>query len=276
MQDNQHLFPIAIFAGRGQFPKILIDDCVKKNRQFTLFLLNQENYEIDYSSYNPHTISYGEVERFLDILRKNNTKNIVFIGGVTKPNFSSLKVDKKGTILLAKIIANKILGDDAVLRTVINFFEKEGLKFLRIDEILDCVFSSKSTVTKILPSQQNIIDIEIGIKAIKYFSKFDVGQSVVVTQKQIIAVEALEGTDEMIKRCKDLKIQYLENSVLIKMKKSFQTSKADLPSIGVDTIINCHQAKIAGIAIQANSTIVLNKQAVIDRADQLGLFLTVI
>lgn len=276
MRDNQNLFPIAIFAGRGQFPKILIDDCIKKNRQFILFLLNQENYEIDYSDYHPNVISYGEVEKFLSILKQNNIRNIVFIGGVTKPNFSSLKVDKKGAILLAKIIANKILGDDAVLRTVINFFEKEGLNFLRIDEILDCVFSSKSTVTKIVPSQQNMIDIEIGIKAIKYFSKFDVGQSVVVTQKQIIAVEALEGTDEMIKRCKELKIQYLENSVLIKMKKSFQTSKADLPSIGVDTIINCHQAKIAGIAIQANSTIVLNKEAVIDSANQLGLFLTII
>lgn len=276
MLDNQHLFPIAIFAGRGQFPKILIDECIKKNRQFVLFLLNQENYEIDYSSYQPNVISYGEVERFLSILKQNNIKNIVFIGGVTKPNFSSLKVDKKGTILLAKIIANKILGDDAVLKTVINFFEKEGLKFLRIDEILDCVFSSRSTVTKIIPSQQNMVDIEIGIKAIKHFSKFDVGQSVVVAQKQIIAVEALEGTDEMIKRCKDLKIQYLENSVLIKMKKSSQTSKADLPSIGVDTIINCHQAKMAGIAIQANSTLVLNKQAVIDSANQLGLFLTII
>jgi DUF1009 family protein len=122
MQGNSNLFPIAIFAGRGQLPKILIDDCLKRNRDFVLFLLLGENYDIDYSQYNPTTIGYGEVEKFLKKIHDEKINHLVFIGAVTKPNFSSLKVDKKGAILLAKIIANKILGDDAYLRTVINFF----------------------------------------------------------------------------------------------------------------------------------------------------------
>ena len=219
MQDNSNLFPIAIFAGRGQLPKILIEDCLKKNRRFIVFLLVGEHYEIDYSQYNPTLIGYGEVEKFFDQLHRHNIKHLVFIGAVNKPNFSSLRVDKKGAILLSKIIANKILGDDAVLRTVVKFFEKEGLTILRIDELLDCIISTKSTITKILPTPQNLIDIEIGSKAIRHFSKFDVGQSIVVSQKQIIAVEAVEGTDSMIKRCGDLNIDFAKNAVLIKMKK---------------------------------------------------------
>jgi len=275
MQDN-FLQPLAIFAGRGKLPKMLIEDCQKKGRKFRVFLLEGEVYEIDYSAFDPMKLGYGEVEKFLAEIKKNEIKNLVFIGGVTKPNFSSLKVDKRGAILLAKILANKILGDDAVLRTVVNFFEKEGLKILRIDQLLDCVVSARSTLTKLHPSKENLEDIALGVKAIKSFSQFDVGQGVVVAQKQIIAVEALEGTDEMIARCKNLPTDYKKSAVLIKMKKRGQSSKADLPTIGVETIKNCAASGIQGIAIQANSTLFLQKEESIKIADELGLFLTVI
>lgn len=267
---------IAIFAGRGMMPKILIDDCLKKNRKFLLFTLASEVYEIDYSAYNPTALAYGEVEKFLSILYKNQIRNIVFIGGVTKPNFTGLKVDKKGAILLAKIIANKILGDDAVLKTVINFFEKEGLRFLKIDQLLDCVFSSKGVVSDLAPSALNLIDIEIGIKAIKVFSKFDVGQAMVVAQKQIIAVEALEGTDAMIERCKNLRGDFIKDAVLIKMKKTNQSIKADLPTIGLETLKNALESQIRGLVIQANSTIVVDKQQVLKYVNDHKMFLKVV
>lgn len=275
MQGN-NLEPIAIFAGRGSLPQMLIDDCKKNGRRFFVFLLEGEKYEVDYSAYNPVTVGYGEVEKFLSAVHKNSIQNLVFVGGVTKPNFSSLKVDKRGAILLAKILANKILGDDAVLRTVIKFLEKEGLKIVRIDQLLDCMVSEKSTLTKLYPTAENLEDISLGAKAIKSFAPFDVGQSLVIAQKQIIAVEALEGTDEMIKRCRDLKVDYKQKAVLLKMKKPNQSMKADLPTIGVDTIKNCFDSGICGIAIQANSTLVLQKAEVIKTADELGLFLTVI
>ncbi len=271
MQDS-----IAIFAGRGILPKMLIDDCLKKGRHFILFLLEGEKYEMDYSPFHPTTIAYGEVEKFLKILHENKVKNLVFVGGVTKPNFSALKVDKKGAILLAKIVANKILGDDSVLRTVMKFLEKEGLRFVAIDELLDCVVSKKVVLTRLQPNKENLDDIELGVKAIKSFSQFDVGQSVIVAQKQIIAVEALEGTDAMIARCSGLNVEYKKKAVLVKMKKRNQSAKADLPTIGVTTVKNCAANGIVGIAIQANSTLVLNKEEVVKTADDLGLFIAVI
>lgn len=274
--ESDPLPAIAIFAGRGSLPKMLIEDCQKKGRRFILFLLASENYEIDYSDFNPVNIPYGAMEKFLDTVRKNEIKNLVFIGAVNKPNFSTLKVDKKGALLLAKILANKLLGDDAVLSAVIKFFEKEGFNILRIDELLDCVVSTKSTLTKAHPDQENLEDIALGVKAIKSFSEFDVGQSLVIAQKQIVAVEALEGTDAMIKRCGGFKVDYKKKAVLLKMKKRGQSMKADLPTIGVATIENCFESGIAGIAIQANSTLVLEKDEVIKKADELGLFLTVI
>lgn len=274
MRDN--IEPIAIIAGRGNLPKMLMEECQKKGRKFLLFLLESEKYKIDYSAFSPVKLRYGAIEFFLETVKKEKIQNLVLVGAVTKPNFSEIKVDKKGTILLAKILTNKILGDDTVLKTVINFFEKEGLKIIPIDQLLDCMVSRKSTLTKLQPSQENLADIALGIKAIKAFSHFDVGQSVVLAQKQIIAVEALEGTDAMIKRCRDLPVDYKKNAVLVKMKKLGQSTKADLPTIGIETIRNCHLCGVAGIAIQANSTLVLQKEEVIKLADQLGIFIIVV
>lgn len=278
MQDKKlkNKSTLAIFAGRGSLPEILIKDCEQKGREFVLFLLESEEYENDYSKYNPTKLPYGAVGKFLEILHQKEAKDLIFVGAVNKPSFSTLKVDKKGAVLVAKILANKILGDDAVLRAVVKFFEKEGLNILRVDEMLDCVVSKKGVLTKKHPEKDSLFDISLGVKAIKSFSQFDVGQSLVIAQKQIIAVEAIEGTDEMIKRCKNLEVEYKQSAVLVKMKKYKQSMKADMPTIGVKTIENCFAAGIAGIAIQANSTLVLDKEEVIQKADELGLFLTVI
>lgn len=104
-------------------------------------------------------------------------------------------------------------------------------------------------------------------------SQFDIGQSLIVAQKQIIAVEAAEGTDAMIKRCGDLNISFKKDAILVKMKKLNQSGKADLPTIGADTIKNCKLNGITGIAIQAGATLIIDKDEVIKLADQSEIFL---
>ncbi len=272
--NNQE--PIAIFAGRGVLPQMLIENCQKNNRKFLLFLLESENYDIDYSALSPIKLPYGNVANFLEILHKNDIKNIIFIGAVNKPNFHSIKVDKKGAILLAKILASKILGDDAVLRTVIGFFEKEGFKILKIEDILNDIVAKKSVLTKLQPTVANLADIELAKRAIRAMSEFDIGQGMIVAQKQVIAVEAVEGTDAMIARCGNLNIEFKKDAILVKMKKFRQSLKADLPAIGLDTIKNCHINGIKGIAIQSGATLIISKEEVIKLADDIGIFIIAI
>lgn len=266
---------LAIFAGRGNLPKILIAECLKNKQEFCLFLLEGEHYQNDYNQYNPITVPYGAIEKFLAIIEEKQIKEIIFIGAVNKPNFSNLKVDKTGAILLAKILANKILGDDAVLKTVLNFFATKGLKILQIDDLLDCVINKPENLTLIKPSLEQIHNIKIANKAICTFSKFDIGQAVIISQRQIIAVEAVEGTDAMIERCKTLPINYNEGGILVKMKKRNQSTKADLPTIGITTIKQCYEAKLSGIAIEAKSTLLLEKEEAIKLSNELGLFISV-
>ena len=274
MLDNQKT--LAIIAGRGNLPALIIEECQKKQQKFVLLLLETEKYEVDYSLYQPIYITYGEVEKLLAIFALHKVNAVVMAGAVNKPSFSQLKVDKTGSFLLAKILANKILGDDAVLKTVINFFLQHKIEVLKISQVLDCLVNQQGVLTIAKPNKQHLLDIELGKNAIKHFSTFDVGQGVVVAQKQIIAVEAVEGTDAMIARCQNLSISYGKQAVLIKMAKQKQSQKADLPTIGPNTIYNLANAGFAGLAIELNKTIILQKNETINLANQLGLFILVV
>jgi DUF1009 family protein len=272
--NNQYLNQtIAIIAGRGLLPKLLIESFEKKGQKFLLFLLDSENYEIDYSAFNPIILPYGNISAILEIINHNKIKYLVLVGAVNKPNFSTIKADKKGGLLISQILAKKILGDDTVLQTVINFFEKEGLTILTLDQLLEDIASKVGILTELAPSQEDQQNIEIAIEAIKTMSCLDVGQAVIVAQKQIIGVEAIEGTDNLIARCAKLEVGFKKDAILVKLKKLGQTNKADLPVIGISTVKNCHEAGIKGIAIQAKATLIINKAEVIKLASELGIFI---
>lgn len=276
LKKSQNKQKIGIIAGRGDLPKMLIKKLLEEKREFQIFLLKSENYKEDYSSYSPVEIEYGQVGYLINYLKENKIPELVFIGSVNKPNFSTLKLDRLGKVLVAKILANKILGDDAVLRTVVKFCEKNGVKVTPINQLLDCMIDKKGFLSQKQTTKIDDENIAIGIKAIRSFSKFDIGQSLIVSQKQIIAVEAIEGTDQMIKRCKDLEIEYKNQSILVKMKKRGQNTKVDLPTIGVNTIRNCINSGISGIAIEAKSAIILEKEKVIKMINEAGMFLKVL
>tara|TARA_Y100000389_G_scaffold163372_1_gene166608 strand:+ start:1809 stop:2627 length:819 start_codon:yes stop_codon:yes gene_type:complete len=267
---------IAIIAGRGILPQLIINQLQAQNKKFIILTLNSEEYQINYQKYQHYSISYGLVEPVIKILKDNNIKNIIFAGAVNKPNFSKLKTDKLGKIILGKILANKILGDDAVLRSVIKFLEKYNINIIPIDKIIDCQIKQKGVITRNQPTKSDLKNIIIAKKAIKTFSKFDIGQSVLISQKQIIAIEGVLGTDNMITNSKNIDHEQFSDITLVKLKKINQTSKADLPTIGVDTIINCHKSNIKGIAIETNSTLLLEKDKIIKKANELNIFITAI
>ena len=269
---------LAIIAGRGQIPSMILEKCHKEGIKYRLFLLSGERYEDEsiYDSFNPIKLKYGEISKFLQIVKQEGIENLIMAGGVTKPDFKAIKVDGKSALLMGKILAKKILGDESVLDTVIKFFEKEGLNIVKIQDFLENIISQRGVFSSCNPSKDDLENIKIAKDAINHFSKFDVGQSLIVAQKQIIAIEAVEGTDKMIRRCKDLDIKYKDSAILVKMSKKNQSDKADLPTIGVETVQNCIESGIKGIAIQAKLTLVLEKEKVVDLANKNGVFIVVV
>jgi len=267
---------LAIIAGNGDLPKLIIESCKKQKKEFVLILVKDNANKNDYKKYKNYVIEIGYVAKALEILRTNKVKEVVFAGGIQKPAFSNIKVDKKGAVLLSKLLANKIFGDDNILSTVTKFFQKEGFKIIGVDKIIPDIISKKGVLTKAKPSKQDLENIKIGQNALKTMSSLDIGQAIAVQQKQIIGIEAIEGTDELIKRCSKLQFVKTHKPVLIKVKKENQNTKIDLPTIGVKTIENLIKANFAGLAVKSGSTLILQKEKIVELANKNKIFIIVI
>ena len=115
-------------------------------------------------------------------------------------------------------------------------------------------------------------DIEIGKKILFAMSELDIGQGICVQEGQVLAVEAIEGTDKMLERVADLKCVG-KKPILIKMIKHHQDRDLDMPTIGINTIENLYKFGFAGCAVSVDGIIVLEREKVIQRANELGIFI---
>ncbi len=275
MLDNklQTNSKIAIIAGNGDLPKIIIKKLQEQQRAFLVILIKGEKSNQDFLDFDHKIIGFGEISRIINILKTEQIQELVFAGGVTKPSMSGMKVDIKGAVLLSKILGNKFFGDDNLLSTIIGFFEKEGFKIVAVNQVVDDLLAKSGVMGKVKPNLSAQSDIEIGKNALQIMSELDMGQAIVVQQKQIIAMEAVEGTDQLIKRSSNLQFSQGQKAVLVKMKKQNQNTKIDLPALGVQTIQNLADSGFCGVAVEANSCLIINQTAVISLADNLGLFI---
>ena len=171
-------------------------------------------------------------------------------GGVTKPNFHKLKVDLKGGILLSLILKNKLLGDNSLLTTIINYLEKFNYKIISVDDLLPNLHLSVGHNNNCNFDKKLTSNVDFGVELINNLSPFDVGQSVIIQNNRVIAIEAAEGTDNMIKRAKN----FIDNNpktpaILVKLKKHHKI-RVDLPTIGLKTIQNLLNSNIKEVAIR--------------------------
>lgn len=257
----------AIIAGGGNLPAKLLQSCKDNGRE--VFVIGFEGQSdpviVDFMT------SLGAAGKIIDKLKQQNVKDVVFAGHIKRPALRELKPDLRGTKILAKV-GLKALGDDALLRVISSELEKEGFNVIGAHEILKEVLAPSGIYTKAKPDDVAMADIRHGIEVAKSLGLADIGQSVVVQQGLVLAVEAIEGTDSLLERCTTLKRSGL-GGVLVKMKKPQQDIRLDLPTIGSITVQKAHAAGLRGIAIRANETIVIDHQEMVDFANKLGLFI---
>ena len=262
---------LGIIAGGGILPRQLIDRCRKEGRPYSLVCLKDFALPETAEGQDCLWIRMGEAGKAIAYFKKNGVRQIVMIGGVRRPSLLQLRPDWWSMKFLIKI-GFKAFGDDNLLSAVIKGVEAEGFQFIGIHEVMSDLLAEEGTWGRIEPDEQAWSDIKHGVKIALGLGALDVGQSVVVQQGIVLGVEAVEGTDALIKRCKDLKREGI-GGVLVKTKKPHQEKRADLPTIGVQTVINVQEAGLRGIAIQAGNALVADRQAVIAKADELGIFI---
>ncbi len=219
----------------------------------------------------PHIwMHLGEAGKLFKKFKEEGVTDIVLIGTVKRPSLKEVIPDWEGVKILASL-ATKAFGDDSLLRSVIAEVEKRGFTVVGVDTVLPGLLSTSGVYGKYKPSKEDMQDIEHGLKIVSTLGSLDVGQGAVIQEGITLALETIEGTDEMIKRAGLLKRKG-KPPVFIKAKKPNQDTRVDLPTIGVNTINNIATQGFAGVAIQANAVLVIDKEEVIKTANKHGLF----
>lgn len=264
---------LGIIAGKGSLPSLIAGNYRKQGGNCYIAAIEGEADIELIKDFEYQPLKIGMVGAAIKYFTQYNVQNIIFIGGVDRPNFKNLAVDKIGGLLLLKIISQKILGDDNLLRIVAKFFESYGFKIISSSEIYQNQQCDSNIITDTSPTNSDKKDIEFGVKLLNHLSKFDIGQSVIVEDGYVLGIEAAEGTDNLIARCADLRKKSC-GGVLIKLSKIGQDNRLDLPTIGVNTIKNLAKYNYKGVAIQKNQVIIAEEEKTIKLANEHKIFIT--
>jgi DUF1009 family protein len=221
----------------------------------------------------PHAMArIGAAGRILELLRAQGVREVVLIGTVKRPGFFDLRPDAEGAKLLARIGRAAFAGDDGLLRAVVRVLGEMGFTVLGAHEILREALAPLGLLTQAAPDAQAMADIARGVAVAHKLGEADVGQGCVVQQGLVLAVEAIEGTDAMLARCAGLRREG-PGGVLVKLVKPGQERRADLPTLGAETVRGAIAAGLRGVAFEAGGALLAERAEAVALADAAGLFL---
>jgi DUF1009 family protein len=270
--------PLAIICGGGSFPGAVADAVARRGRQPVMFGIKGWADAAVIERYAHHWIALGQAGRFFRLARAENCREVLFIGTLLRPPLRQLRLDWQTVRLLPRVIGFFRGGDDKLLSGVAGVAESGGLRVVGVKEVAPEVFVPEGVMGHYQPAERDKIDIARALKVIAALGPFDVGQAVIIANNHVLAVEAAEGTDNMLARIAELRRLGRVTSppgvgVLVKAPKPGQDRRFDLPSIGPRTIENIARAGLAGLAVTAGSTMVAEADQVTAAADREKIFL---
>lgn len=262
---------IGVIAGGGCLPARLIEACEKKDIEtFIIAFEGQTDMELVHG-HNYMKARLGAAGQIINTLKSHHIEDLVMIGSIRRPTLSELRPDMKTAQFLTKI-GLRGLGDDGLLKALRQELKAEGFTVHGVQDFVDDLLIGEGLVGKIKPKKADERDIAKGIEIAEALGGLDIGHSVIIQEGLVLAVEAIEGTDETIKRAK-LHRRDSKGGVLVKWAKPDQDMDLDLPAIGPDTVRLCLESGLSGIAVQSGKTLILNSGEVISLLNQNKMFL---
>jgi len=211
-------------------------------------------------------IKVGQLGKLIKIFKEHDIKDVLMAGGIKKTRlFDGSLPDFRGATLLARMLHKK---DDSLLRAVAEELESEGIIVRESTLYLDNLLAPAGVLTKRKPSKDERLDIVYGWQTAKEIGRLDIGQTVVLKDQVILAVEAIEGTDEAIRRGGKL---CGKGAVVVKVCKPHQDLRFDLPAIGAHTIASLVEVSASCLAIETGKTIIIDRETVINSAERAGI-----
>lgn len=261
---------LGILAGGGRLPLALVETCQAEDRPFFVVVFDGQADPADFAALPHAVVRLGAAGKAIKHLKRENCEELVMAGTVRRPSLKELRPDLWTARFLARSGAAGF-GDDGMLTAIVRTLEaEEGFRVVGIDDLLPSLLARDGAYGAQAPDAAQRHDVEVAVAAAKDLGARDVGQAAVARAGQVIALEDADGTDAMLAR-----ISPPEDGragVLAKVRKPGQEARADLPTIGVETVEGAARAGLAGIAVEAGGALVVDREAVARRADDLDLF----
>ena len=253
---------IGLIAGNGRFPIIFADNA-KRLGYHVSAVAHEGETEPELAGHvdRIHWIKIGQLNKLIKAFKEDKVHQAVMLGGIKKTHvFTTVRPDFR-TLAMATRLA--LWKDDDILREFAKELEQEGIAICESTFGLEGILVEEGTLTARAPSEKEWEDIRYGWDVAHDIGRLDIGQCVVIKDRVVVAVEAVEGTDGAIKRGGELA---KEGAVVVKRSKPQQDLRFDLPAVGPRTIEVMASVKASVLAIEAGRTVLLDREIMLDKA----------
>src|SRR6186997_3015151 len=262
---------LGIIAGNGRFPFLVLDAARSLGHEVTVFALKEEAFkEIDEAAANAHAavhwISIGELGKFLQLLKENHITQALMAGQVKHVKiFGGFLPDMTALSLLKRI---KGMNTDALIGAVADLMRENGVELINSATFLDPMLARAGQLSERAPTEAERKDLEFGYRMADAIAGLDIGQTIAVKHQAVVAVEAMEGTDETIGRAGHLAG---DGVAIIKVAKPQQDMRFDVPIVGLATIQAMRVAGAKVLSIDAGHTLIFDREAFFASANEAGI-----
>ena len=257
-----------LIAGNGTFPFLVLEGARSQGLEMAVLAIKEEaSPELEKSAKRLKWVSLGELSKAIEFMQKEGVKHAVMAGQVKHNKiFSAIRPDWKLAKLLFSLPRKNT---DSLIGAVAKVFEEEGIQLVDSTLFLRPLLPEAGVLTKRAPNKDEAADIEYGFGLARHIAAQDIGQTVVISDRACVAVEAMEGTDETIARA----ARFAEGKplVVVKVSKPKQDMRFDVPVVGLPTVESMKRAGATALAIDAGRTLLFDRAKLVETADASGI-----
>jgi DUF1009 family protein len=257
-----------LIAGNGRFPFLVLEGARSQGIEMAVIALKEEaSPELERETKRLHWVSLGELSKTIDLMHQEGVTQAVMAGQVKHNKiFSAIRPDWKLAKLLFSLPRKNT---DALIGAVARVLEEEGIRLVDSTLFLKPLLPEPGVLTRRAPNEQEAADMEYGLGVARHIAALDVGQTVVISDRACVAVEAMEGTDETIARA--ARLAGGKQLVVVKVSKPGQDMRFDVPVVGLPTIEQMKSAGATALAMDAGRTLLFDRARLIEIADSAGI-----
>jgi UDP-2,3-diacylglucosamine hydrolase len=257
-----------LIAGNGRFPLLALESARRLGHDVTVVAIQEEaSREVELLAPRCHWISLGSLGKLIDILKSDGITEVVMCGQVKHAKiFSSIRPDWRLAKLLMSLPSKNT---DGLIGGVIRILADEGIHLTDSTALLKPLLATEGAMTRRKPEKGEMVDVNYGQRVANALSGLDVGQSVAICDRACVAVEAMEGTDAMLRRAAGLVNG--RRLALVKAARRREHLLFDVPVVGLDTVPVMRETGTTVLAVEAGRTLMLDREIMLEAANQAGI-----